>query len=48
MTSKDDIFTTLSKNREPVDRRTLLEVLQDTLPSPRRVAARYLASVWTR
>mgnify|MGYP000160883689 CR=1 FL=1 len=42
------IFTSPSKKREPVDRVTLEEVIQDSLPSPRRVVARYLAAVWTR
>lgn len=42
------IFTVPSKKREPVDQGALLEVLLDTVPSPRRVAARYLATVWTR
>ena len=42
------IFITPSKKREPLDRASLLAVMEDARPSPRRVVARYLATVWTR
>lgn len=36
------IFTSPSKKQEPVDRGSMEEIILDSLPSPRRVVARYL------